>query len=65
MSILSWLSGRLGLAINPATGQRIRVRSHSVDDWGNTADHLEEWNPYTNSWQRKEDIEGTRSGSHY
>jgi len=65
MSMLTWLSGRLGLTINPKTGQRVRVRSHGIDDWGNKADHVEEWDPYTDSWQRKADIEGSQTGGHY
>jgi hypothetical protein len=65
MSILSWLSGRLGLTINPATGQRIRTRSVGVDDWGNTKDVFEEFDPYTNSWKLRGWVEGSRSGSHY
>lgn len=65
MGVLSWLSGRLGLTINPETGQRVRIRSHGIDDWGNTANHVEEWNPYSNSWERKEDVKGSQSGGHY
>jgi hypothetical protein len=65
MGILSYLSGRLGLTVNPKTGQRVRLRSVASDDWGNTMDVVEEYNPHSGSWERKGDVEGSISGGHY
>lgn len=64
MGILDYIVGRLGLAINPQTGRRVRVRSHSTDDWGNTADHIEEQNA-DGSWRRTKDVPGSGTGGHY
>jgi hypothetical protein len=57
--------GRMGLTINPETGQRVRTRSEQIDDWGNTHRIVEEWNPYSGSWRRTGTVAGSISGGHY
>lgn len=65
MGLLSYISGRLGLTINPVTGQRVRIRRHATDDWGNTAEHLEEKDEATGRWSRTNDVPGSGTGGHY
>lgn len=64
MGIIDYVIGRLGLSLNPETGRRVRVRSHGIDDWGNTRDHIEEQNR-EGSWTRKDDVLDSSTGGHY
>lgn len=59
------LIGRLGLTVNPQTGQRVRTRRVPSDDWGNTYKIIEEWSPFSNSWRRTGSVPGSTSGGHY
>lgn len=64
MGILDWLVGRIG-TIDPSTGQRVRLRSHATDDWGNKADHVETKNPHSKTWKRGQTVKGSGTGGHY
>ncbi len=55
----------LGHFINPETGRVARVKKHAIDDWGNTAQHLEEKSEYGCGWTRTRDLPGTGTGGHY
>jgi hypothetical protein len=63
-SFLSDIIGRLGLTVNPQTGQRVRTRSEPRDDWGNTRLIVEEQTP-SGSWVKTGDVPGSSSGGHY
>lgn len=58
------LIGRMGLGINPQTGQRVRTRPEPCDDWGNTRLIVEEKTP-CGSWVKTGDVPGSRSDGHY
>ena len=64
MGLLSFIAGRIG-GVDPKTGKRVRIRSHGTDDWGNKADHVEVFDPASNSWRRGPDVEGSGTGGHY
>jgi hypothetical protein len=57
--------GRMGLTIDPKTGQRVRTRAVQCDDWGNTVRVVEQWNPNSGSWRRTGTVPGSISGGHY
>jgi hypothetical protein len=64
MGLLDYIVGRIG-SIDPKTGQRVRLRSHATDDWGNTADHIEIYNPHSGKWEHGPTVEGSGTGGHY
>jgi hypothetical protein len=63
-SFISDLIGRLGLGVNPQTGNRVRTRPVPRDDWGNTSLVVEEKGP-DGCWRRTGDVPGSNSGGHY
>ncbi len=64
-SFLGDLIGRLGLTVNPKTGQRIRLTKEARDDWGNTRLVVEEISPASGNWVKTDDVPGSGSGGHY
>lgn len=65
MSVLDYLIGRLGLSINPDTGERVRIRKVPRDEWGNTSEVIEQKDRVTKKWERTGDVPGSSSGGHY
>lgn len=65
MGIMSNFIGRLGLGVNPETGERVRTKSERCDDWNGTHRVVEEWNPVTEKWEQKGIVPGSQRGGHY
>lgn len=63
-SLFGDLIGRLGLGVNPETGNRVRTRAVPSDDWGNTYLIVEE-KGVDGCWRKTGDVEGSTSGGHY
>lgn len=55
----------LGHFVNPETGRIARVKKHATDDWGNTAQHIEEKSEHSGEWIRGKTLPGTGTGGHY